>query len=109
MFTSISTDIATASALILFKSTQILIDMFQLTELKLIRREGRITLAIHAYKGGYFTRVREATKAYDLPHLTLEYRVQGHSLIMTRFTARKQNTYGSRGFNSYIMYIIDRK
>ena len=40
-------------------------------------KEGRITLALQAYKDGYFTSLRAAAEAYDIPASTLRYRVKG--------------------------------
>jgi len=42
------------------------------------QKEGRIALALHAFKEGYFTSVRGAAKAYDVPFATLQYRVHKH-------------------------------
>src|SRR5450432_3332707 len=43
-----------------------------------VHREGRLALAIEALKQGFFTSVRGAAKAYDVPFSTLQYRVHGH-------------------------------
>jgi len=43
-----------------------------------VQREGRIALALEALKQGFFTSVRSAAKAYDVPHSTLSYRVHEH-------------------------------
>jgi hypothetical protein len=40
-------------------------------------KEGRITLALQAYKDGYFTSLRAAVEAYDILASTLRYRVKG--------------------------------
>jgi hypothetical protein len=40
-------------------------------------KEGRITLALQAYQDGYFTSLRAAANAYDIPASTLRYRVNG--------------------------------
>ena len=40
-------------------------------------KEGRIALAIQAHKDGYFTSLRAAADAYDIPESTLRYCVKG--------------------------------
>jgi hypothetical protein len=40
-------------------------------------REGRIALAINMYNSGYFTSIRGAADAYDVPFTTLRARLQG--------------------------------
>jgi len=49
-----------------------------------MRQEGRIALAMDALKQGHFTSVRGAAKAYDLPHSTLQNRVNGHPMQHNR-------------------------
>ena len=38
---------------------------------QLAYKEGQITLALQVYKDGYFTSLRAAVEAYDIPALTL--------------------------------------
>lgn len=40
-------------------------------------KEGRIALAINAYNTGYFTGIREAARAYNVPNTTLQQRLRG--------------------------------
>jgi hypothetical protein len=47
---------------------------------QLVQQEGRIALAIDALKQGCFVSVRAAAKAYDVPHSTLQNRVNGHPM-----------------------------
>jgi helix-turn-helix, Psq domain len=47
---------------------------------QLVQQEGRIALAIGALKQGCFVSVRAAAKAYDVPHSTLQNRVNGHPM-----------------------------
>src|ERR1700761_7402492 len=42
-----------------------------------LEQEGRLQLAIRAIQNGKFNSIREAARAYDLPHSTLTRRVQG--------------------------------
>jgi hypothetical protein len=42
-------------------------------------KEGRIALAIHAYKSGHFTSIRGAANTYDIPEATLRARLKGRS------------------------------
>jgi hypothetical protein len=51
--------------------------MSQPIDLQSIHKEGRMTLALQAYQNGYFTSVRGAADAYDLPESTLRARVHG--------------------------------
>ena len=51
--------------------------MSQPINLQLIQKEGRMALALQAYKDGYFTSVRGAANAYDVPPSTLQSRVHG--------------------------------
>ena len=51
--------------------------MSQPIDLQSIHKEGRMTLALQAYKGGHFTSVRGAADAYDVPESTLRARVNG--------------------------------
>ena len=44
---------------------------------QLAQKEGRITLAVQAFKSGHISSVRAAAKAYDVPELTLWSRVKG--------------------------------
>lgn len=46
-------------------------------DLQSIRKEGRMTLALQAYKDGHFTSIRGAANAYDIPESTLRSRVKG--------------------------------
>jgi hypothetical protein len=46
-------------------------------DLQLIHKEGRMTLALQAYKDGHFTSIRGAANAYDIPESTLRSRVKG--------------------------------
>ncbi|OBT71007.1 hypothetical protein VF21_10037 [Pseudogymnoascus sp. 05NY08] len=46
-------------------------------DLQSIRKEGRMTLALQAYKDGHFTSIRGAANAYDIPESTLQSRVKG--------------------------------
>jgi hypothetical protein len=47
---------------------------------QLVQQEGRIALATDALKQGCFVSVRAAAKAYDVPHSTLQNRVNGHPM-----------------------------
>jgi helix-turn-helix, Psq domain len=52
-----------------------------------VQREGRIALALDAYKQGYFTSFRAAARTYDVSWKTLSRRVRGqHSRRDTRPT-----------------------
>jgi hypothetical protein len=42
-------------------------------------KEGRIALAINAYRSGYFTSIRSAAVSYDIPRSTLQARLQGRA------------------------------
>jgi hypothetical protein len=42
-------------------------------------KEGRIALAIYAYKSGHFTSIRGAANTYDIPEATLRARLKGRS------------------------------
>jgi hypothetical protein len=44
---------------------------------QLTQKEGRITLAVQAFKQGHISSVRAAAKAYDVPESTLRSRVKG--------------------------------
>jgi hypothetical protein len=46
-------------------------------DVQLSYKEGRIALALQAYQDGYFTSLRAAAEAYDIPASTLRYRVKG--------------------------------
>jgi helix-turn-helix, Psq domain len=45
----------------------------------LSQKEGRIVLAIQAFKRGQFKSLRAATKLYDVPYSTVRDCVNGHS------------------------------
>ena len=51
--------------------------MSQPTTAQLASKEGRIAFAINSYKSGYFTSIRGAADAYDLPESTLQTRLKG--------------------------------
>lgn len=51
-------------------------------------KEGRIALAIDAYKSGYFTSQSAAARAYDVPKSTFQTRLEG---IQTRQETRSKN------------------
>ncbi len=42
-----------------------------------LRREGRLELAVQAYKLGKFRSCRAAAKAFDIPRNTLQRRIDG--------------------------------
>ncbi len=44
---------------------------------QIAHKEGRIALALQAYKDGHFTSLRAAANAYDIVESTLRYRVKG--------------------------------
>jgi Tc5 transposase DNA-binding domain/helix-turn-helix, Psq domain len=46
---------------------------------QLSQKEGRIALAIQAFKRGQFKSLRAATKSYNVPYSTIRDRVNGHS------------------------------
>ena len=52
-------------------------------------KEGRIALALQAHKDGYFTSLRAAANAYDIPESTLRSRVKG---VPTRKGLQPTNT-----------------
>jgi hypothetical protein len=56
---------------------------------QLTYKEGRITLALQAYKDSYFTSLRAAANAYDIPPSTLRSRVKG---VSARYTIQPVNT-----------------
>jgi hypothetical protein len=45
--------------------------------LQLTHKEGRIALALQAYKEGHFSSQRAAANAYDIPESTFRSRVKG--------------------------------
>ena len=58
-------------------------------DVQLTYKEGRITLALKAYKDGYFTSLRAAADAYDVPASTLRSRAKG---VPARHNLRPKNT-----------------
>jgi hypothetical protein len=53
---------------------------------QLVQQEGWIALAIEALKQGHFASVRAAARAYDMPHSTLQNRVNGHPIQYNRWS-----------------------
>jgi hypothetical protein len=51
---------------------------------QLVQQEGRIALAMEALKQGHFASVRAAARAYNMPHSTLQNRVNGHPMQYNR-------------------------
>ena len=52
---------------------------------KLAQKEGRIVLAVQAFKLGHFRSLRATARAYDVPESTLRSRIKG---VMTRRDTR---------------------
>jgi hypothetical protein len=53
--------------------------MSENTRQKAIEQEGRLVLAINALKKGQITTIRKASRLYDVPRTTLQYRLQGRA------------------------------
>jgi hypothetical protein len=51
--------------------------MAQPNSVQLAQKEGRIALAIQAFKQGHISSLRATAKAYDVPESTLRDRVKG--------------------------------
>jgi hypothetical protein len=66
--------------------------MSQPINLQLIHKEGRITLALQAYKDGHFTSIRGAAGAYNIPFSTLQARVKGRTARRELRPANKKLT-----------------
>ena len=62
--------------------------MAQPIDLQSVHKEGRMTLALQAYRDGHFTSKRAVTVAYDILETTLRARLQGRS---TRRDLRSAN------------------
>jgi hypothetical protein len=60
-----------------YASLSLQLNMSQPTDLQSAHREGRIALALQAYKTGYFTSLRAAANAYDIPESTFRSRLKG--------------------------------
>jgi hypothetical protein len=58
-------------------------------DLQSAHKEGRLALALQAYKAGHFTSLRAAANAYDIPESTFRSRVKG---IPSRHGLRPTNT-----------------
>jgi hypothetical protein len=58
-------------------------------DLQSAHKEGRLALALQAYKAGHFTSLRAAANAYDIPESTFRSRGKG---IPSRYSLRPTNT-----------------
>src|SRR6266576_62506 len=59
-------------------STQLLVKMPQQQSSQFSQKEGRIVLAIQAFKRGQFKNLKAAAKSYDAPYSTIRDRMKGH-------------------------------
>ena len=76
---------------------------------QLAHKEGRIALALQAYRDGHFTGLREAANAYDILYSTFRYRVQeGRAKKGLRAVNAKLLVSEKKAFIKYILSIDER-
>jgi hypothetical protein len=72
-------------------------------------KEGRIALAINAYKSGYFSSLRSAATTYDVPESTLRTRLKGRRARQeTRSTNHKLSNTEELALVQWILSWSDR-
>jgi hypothetical protein len=72
---------------------------------KLVEQEGRIVLAIAAYKNGQIPSVSQAAASFNVPRRTLDYRIKGRVAGTER--SQKQHKLTSNEEESLVKWILD--
>src|SRR6266700_479668 len=72
---------------------------------RLVNQEGRIDLAISAYKNGQIPSISEAARTFEVPRTTLHYRIQGR--VTSTAKNQKQHQLTPSEEESLVKWILD--